>query len=203
MALRFAAVSEVRRDRVLEVGCGEGELSERLAIELGAEVVALDQSPRMVELASARGIDASIGDVQELPFADGSFDVAVAAWMLYHVPDLDRALGELARVLVRGGRLVAVTNRATHLQEMFRLVGVDRWELPFGAENGEELLARHFARVELRDGTGTVTFEDAGPIRAYFRSSERLSAYEPAVPELDEPLVVHRRPVVFVADGPL
>ena len=152
--IAVAAVSEVRHDRVLEVGCGEGELSERLAIELGAEVVALDQSPRMVELASARGIDASIGDVQRLPFADGSFDVAVAAWMLYHVPDLDRALGELARVLVRGGRLVAVTNRATHLQEMFRLVGVDRWELPFGAENGEEFLARHFARVELRDGPG-------------------------------------------------
>jgi SAM-dependent methyltransferase len=63
-----AAVSEACHDRVLEVGCGEGELSERLAIELGAEVVAVDQSSRTVELASARGIDASIGDVQELPF---------------------------------------------------------------------------------------------------------------------------------------
>ena len=136
--------------------------------------------------------------------ADGTGLFGVAE--LFHGFDdrLDQLfLGELARVLVRGGRFVAVTNRATHLQEMFRLVGVDRWELPFGAENGEELHVRHFARVELRDGTGTVTFEGAGPIRAYFRSSERLSAYELAVPELDEPLVVHRRPVVFVADGPL
>ena len=44
--------------------------------------MAVDQSERMVELASARGVDACVGDVQELPFADESFDCAVAAWML-------------------------------------------------------------------------------------------------------------------------
>jgi len=199
----FEAVQEATPRRVLEVGCGEGEFAERLAREPGIEVVALDQSPRMVELAQTRGLDARVGDVESLPFETGSFDVAVAAWMLYHVPELDRALVELARVVAPTGRLVAVTNRANHLEEMFRLVGVDRWELPFGAENGEELLRRHFGRVELRDATGTVTFADAEPIRAYLRSSERLSVYEPLVPDLDEPLVAHRRPVVFVADEPL
>jgi SAM-dependent methyltransferase len=196
----FDAVSEVHPVRVLEVGCGEGEFAERLIRELGVEVLALDQSARMVELARERGVDARVGDVQELPFEDGSFDAAVAAWMLYHVPQLDRALSELARVLRPGGRLVAVTNRASHLEEMFRLVGVDRWDLPFGAENGIELLARHFPRVELLDATGTVTFAGAESIRSYLRSSERLSVYVARVPELDEPLVAHRRPVVFVAD---
>jgi SAM-dependent methyltransferase len=196
----FEAVREAQPGRVLEVGCGEGEFSERLAGELGVEIVALDQSSRMVELARARGVDARVGDVQELPFEDGSFDVAVAAWMLYHVPQLDRALAELARVLVPDGRLVAVTNRENHLEEMFRLVGVERWELPFGAENGAELLAPFFGRVDLRDAEGTVTFEDAEPIRSYMRSSERLSVYASRVPDLDGPLLVHRRPVVFVAD---
>jgi len=127
--IAFEAVRDADPARVLEVGCGEGELSERIVRGLGVELVALDQSERMVELARARGVDARVGDVQELPFEDGSFDVAVAAWMLYHVPDLDRAVGELARVLRPGGRLVAVTNRADHLGEMFKLVGVDRWEL--------------------------------------------------------------------------
>ena len=47
----------------------------------------------------ARGVHAVIGDVQELPFPDADFDCAVAAWMLYHVPDLDRGIAELARVL--------------------------------------------------------------------------------------------------------
>jgi SAM-dependent methyltransferase len=198
--IAFEAVREAQPGRVLEVGCGEGEFAERLVAELDVDVVALDQSARMVELAVCRGVDARVGDVQELPFEDGSFDVAVAAWMLYHVPQLERALNELARVLRSRGRLVAVTNRANHLEEMFRLVGIERWELPFGAENGAELLADHFARVELRDATGTVTFTDAEPIRRYLRSSERLSVYEPRVPELDQPLVAHRRNVVFVAE---
>jgi SAM-dependent methyltransferase len=194
------AIREARPERVLEVGCGEGELAQRLVSELGVELVAIDQSARMVELARGRGVDARVGDVQELPFDDGSFDVGLAAWMLYHVPRLDRALAELARILRPGGRLVAVTNRVDHLEEMFRLVGVDRWELPFGAENGADALALHFARVEVRDATGTVIFHDAEPIRSYLRSSERVAAYAGMVPELSEPLVAHRRQVVFVAE---
>ena len=57
--------------RVLEVGGGQGELAERMQRELGAEVSFVDLSPRMVELARARGVDAQEGDVQALPFADG------------------------------------------------------------------------------------------------------------------------------------
>ena len=78
---------------MLEVGCGWGELAEWIARDTGAEVVAVDLSPRMVELARERGVDARVADVQQLPFADGEFDLVVAAWMLYHVPDLDRGLG--------------------------------------------------------------------------------------------------------------
>jgi ubiquinone/menaquinone biosynthesis C-methylase UbiE len=114
----FAAVAQAEPQRVLEVGGGEGELAERIHAELGAEVIGIDQSERMVEIQRSKGIDARVGDVQELPFADGEFDVAVAAWMLYHVPDLDRGLAELARVLKPGGRFVAVTNSADQLREL-------------------------------------------------------------------------------------
>jgi SAM-dependent methyltransferase len=196
----FAAVAEVDPRSVLEVGCGAGELAERLERELGVGVVAVDQSERMVELTRARGVDARVGDVQHLPFTDGAFDVVVAAWMLYHVPDLDVALRELARVLEPGGRLVAATNAADHLAEMFELAGLERLVLPFGAENGEAHLGRHFARVERRDAEGTVTFRDAEQIRSYLRSSARLRHGADSVPELTEPLVTRRRPVVFVAE---
>ena len=196
----FEAVVEAEPRSVLEVGCGEGELSERVRAELGIEILALDQSERMVELTRARGVDARIGDVQELPFADGSFDVAIAAWMLYHAPDLDRAIAELARVLRSGGRLVAATNASDHLREMLRLGGIEEFDFSFRAENGAEILGRHFARVETRHATGTVTFRDAEQIRSYLRSSERLSAGVDRVPELREPLVARRRPVVFIAE---
>jgi len=101
LEVMFAAIEEVSPRRVLEVGCGPGEAAERIALQLSAEVIALDTSPRMVELAQARRIDARIGDVQDLPFADGSFDCALAAWMLFHVPDVDRALSELACACIR------------------------------------------------------------------------------------------------------
>jgi SAM-dependent methyltransferase len=198
----FEAVAEVEPRSVLEVGCGEGELAERVQREIGVEVVAVDQSERMVELARARGVDARLGDVQELPFTDGSFDVAIAAWMLYHVPDVDRALGELARVLRAGCRLVAATNGSDHLQEMLALARLERVfdDLSFRAENGAEILGRHFTRVETHDASGTVTFRDAEQIRSYLRSSACLGGGVNRVPELAQPLVARRRPVVFVAE---
>jgi ubiquinone/menaquinone biosynthesis C-methylase UbiE len=100
--LAFQMVAEVAPEHVLEVGCGPGELAGRIQRELGASVVALDISPRMVHLARERDVDARLGDAQDVPFPDASFDCVVAAWMLYHVPDVSRALGEFARVLRPG-----------------------------------------------------------------------------------------------------
>ena len=197
--LAIGAVLAVAPDRVLEVGCGEGELAERLTAVV-PEVVAVDQSPRMVELTRARGVDARVADIQELPFADDSFDGVLAAWMLYHVADLDRGLSEAARVLRPGGRLVATTNGNDHLAELLALGGLERWDLPFAAENGAEILGRHFASVERQDVHGTVTFSDIKPVRSYFGSSERLSGARDRLPAaLDAPLIARRLPVVFVA----
>jgi len=102
--LAFAAVAEVDPRVVLEVGCGPGEAAERVARELGARVTSVDISPRMVELTRARGVDAAVADVQQLPFDDGSFDCVLAQWMLFHVPDLDRGLAEIVRVLIAVAR---------------------------------------------------------------------------------------------------
>jgi SAM-dependent methyltransferase len=200
--LAFQAVRESAPHSVLEVGCGEGELAERMQRELGVEVIALDQSARMVELARAHRVDARVGDVQALPFEDGSFDAAVAAWVLFHVPALERGVSELARVLRPGGRLVAVTNYADHLYEMFDLADAleQRFVLTFGGENGADVLTGHFRHVERRDANGTVTVRNADVIRAYLRSAERLAAFALLVPELDEPLVARRRQAVFVAE---
>jgi ubiquinone/menaquinone biosynthesis C-methylase UbiE len=151
----------------------------------------------MVELACARGVDARVGDVQALPFEDGSFDCAVAAWMLFHVPDVDRGLAELARVLRRGGRLVAVTNSVEHMRELRELAGAAAWERVFTRENGAELIARHFASVERRDADGWVTIDDDSVVRAFMGS---LDADEPvALPAYELPLRSRRASSVFVA----
>jgi SAM-dependent methyltransferase len=138
------AICEARPRDVLEVGPGPGELSERIAAELDASVTAVDISPRMVELTRARGIDARLGDVQSLEFGDESFDLVVAAWVLFHPSDLDRALSEIVRVLRREGRLIAATNSVQHLRELWALVGVERTRYSFCAESADAALRRHF-----------------------------------------------------------
>jgi len=155
----------------------------------------------MVELARERGVDARVGDVQELAFADADFDCAVAAWMLYHVPDVERALGELARVLQPGGRLVAVTNSNDHLRELRELVGVwprPRW--PFSGDDGSELLGRHFARVEVRDAGGVIRFPSRETVLDYIESATGVFGHPAHVPDFELPLVVRMHPVVFVAE---
>jgi SAM-dependent methyltransferase len=197
--LAFAAVAEGAPRRVLEVGCGPGEASERIRREIGADVVAIDVSPRMVALARARGVDARVGDVQALDLPDASFDCALAAWMLYHVPDVDRALRELARVLEPGGRLVAVTNGRTHLQELRELLGGDFPTRTFSDENAEALLGRHFARVERRDAGGTIEFPDRKTLVEYLEASRRLWGRE-LPSSFDGGLSVTRSPLVYVAE---
>lgn len=198
VALR--AVTEVAPERVVEVGCGPGDLAAAIAAETGAQVVAVDLSPRMVELARGRGVDARLGDAQDLPFDDGAFDVAVAAWMLYHVPDLRTGIAELARVLRSGGRLVAVTNSVQHLLELRNLVGSGPAPLSFSRESGEQLLRKGFARVERIDVDGTVEFADRRAVEDYVRASIVMSPFADEVPAaIDEPFLVRRATSVFIA----
>lgn len=196
----FAAIAEVQPRRVLEVGGGEGEFAARIVRELGCELIGVDQSPRMVEIQRAKGIDARVGSVEQQPFEDGHFDVAVAAWMLYHVPDIDRALAELARVLHAHGRLVAVTNSVDHMKELWDLAGATTVarSMSFRSENGEPILRRHFRQVRRRDTSSSIVLDDAA-MRLYASSSptfERLLK----LPPLERPLRVRRAGTVFIAE---
>ena len=191
--------------RSSRAGCWRSEAAraswrERFVVELGVELCSLDQSERMVELARARGLDAAVGDVQSLPFADDVFDCAVAAWMLYHATDVPLALAELARVLRPGGRLVAVTNAAGHLAELRALAGESGWwaGMPFSRENGPELLAASFSTVEARHADGWVSIADDEAIWAYLRSMAPF-ALPDELPPHELPLRVQRKPTVFVA----
>jgi SAM-dependent methyltransferase len=196
-----AAIAAARPRRVLEVGCGWGELADWIARDTGAEVIATDLSPHMVELARERGVDAGIVDVQDLPFDDDGFDVVVAAWMLYHVPDLDRGIAELARVLHTGGRLVAVTNSRLHLLELRELVGSGPSTLKFSREDGEIILARQFERVRREDIDGRLEFTDRDRVEEYVRASISMSPFADNLPDVvPEPFFARRASSIFVAE---
>ena len=199
----FQAVAESGPQRFLDAGCGMGELAERVQRELAAEVVAVDISPRMVELTRARGVDASEADVQALPFEDDSFDCVAANWVLYHVPDLDRGVRELARVLRPGGRLVAATLGAANMPELWDLLGGEVTAgLTFGHDNGEAALAPHFTQIERREANGTVVFPDRASMHEFVAATTSRAHLAERVPELVEPFHTRSTHCVYVAVKP-
>jgi demethylmenaquinone methyltransferase/2-methoxy-6-polyprenyl-1,4-benzoquinol methylase len=109
---RLTTLSGVRAgDRALDLACGTGDIAFELA-SAGASVVGLDITRRMVELACARAGDRRtrflVGDMMALPFAGGSFDLVTTGYGLRNVPGIQAALGEIARVLRPGGRLLSL-----------------------------------------------------------------------------------------------
>lgn len=158
-------IADLRPARMLEVGCGTGAFAARMAAH--TPVTAIDQSPRLARLTAGRGVPVGIADVQALPFPDNRFDVVAALWMLYHVPDLDRGLAELRRVLRPQGRFVAVTNGDAHLAELYAAAGATAPPSTFSRENGEAALRRHFAEVSRTDLTTYADFPDHAATRGY------------------------------------
>ena len=197
----FRALAEAKPGRLLEIGCGVGQFAERVQRELASEVVAIDVSERMVELTRARGIETEIGDAQELPYADGEFDCVAANWVLYHVPDIDRALVEAKRVLKPGGTIVTATIGERNMGELWDLLGVPpTHDLSFGHENGQAIMERHFANVRRHDAIGTVVFPDTATMREFVAATITRAHLADRVPVLTEPFRTRCAHVIFTGE---
>ncbi len=183
-------------DRVLEVGCGTGALWVKAAPVLPRLGLTLtDLSPGMLEAATRAVqplerielVGARTADVMELPFADGAFDVVLANHMLYHLPDIDRGVAELARVLDPAGVLVAATNGANHVDAVAELARqVLGWSPSdfvarrFGKENGGDVLRRSFGWVEWHEHPSTMVITEPADVEAYIVSSTAGQQASPA-----------------------
>ena len=189
------AVAEVRPRRVLDAGAGNGDYA---AVIAAPEVVCVDQSEASVEACRARGLDAQVADIAALPFADGEFDVVICNHVLYHLPNRDKGIAELARVLKPGGRFVGIYNFKDHLAEVFDRVapGVDD---VFDCETGAQELVRRFSRVECRPTEGSVVWLAREDLQRYLDAySEMLGPL--TAPEEPYPFIARRHNCVLIAD---
>lgn len=96
---------------VVDVGCGEGQVS-RVAAAQGCTVLGVDPALRQVATARQRsgGPAYAQGSALSLPVGDATADAAIACLVFEHIPDVDAALGEVARVLRQGGRFLFLLN---------------------------------------------------------------------------------------------
>jgi ubiquinone/menaquinone biosynthesis C-methylase UbiE len=92
-------------ERILDLGCGDGFLTRRLA-ESGATMVGVDSSPQMIAAAKERGLDARLAGGEALPF-DSEFDAVFSNAALHWMNDQDAVLESVYRALKPGGRFVA------------------------------------------------------------------------------------------------
>jgi len=151
--------------KVLEVGCGNSLLwrENRDRIPIDCDITLTDRSAGMYEGhradLEALGLKLATASAEDLPFPDATFDLVIANHMLYHVPQLPKALAELKRVLKPDGVFTATTISRTNNGPLRRLVR--RFDLPvaidtpglaarFGAESGGRILRKAFSAVERR-----------------------------------------------------
>jgi ubiquinone/menaquinone biosynthesis C-methylase UbiE len=123
--------------RILDLACGPGTLSRRLAALVAPEgkVVGVDLAPGMIDLARSANIANArfeIMDIEQLSFDDGSFDAAICGHGFQFASDLPRATSEARRVLRADGRLAASVPAAMHVESVWALLDpvVDRWLPP-------------------------------------------------------------------------
>ncbi|MER7516155.1 class I SAM-dependent methyltransferase [Streptomyces sp. NPDC126499] len=170
------------RGRVVDIGCGNGTYIRRLRRDRpDLTVLGLDIAPGI--LAGVPG-PVAVAEATRLPLAAGSVDAALAMHMLYHVPDIPRAVRELARIVTRDGSVIASTNSDRDKPELDDLwqraagdvLGVDRGPARislgarFSLEKAPALLGEQFGRVEVVELPGTIHVPDPEPVVAYMAS---------------------------------
>jgi SAM-dependent methyltransferase len=97
----------VANEKLLEIGCGVGNFTGQIHAAVGADIVAVDVSPDLLEEARARvpGVRFEVADVHRLAYADAAFDAVYGSSILHHL-EIETALREILRVLRPGGRMV-------------------------------------------------------------------------------------------------
>ena len=160
LAPLFADFVGVREgERVLDVGAGTGALTREL-VARGATVVALEPSPEFTRALRSRfpQIEVHEGPAEELPFADDSFDSALAQLVVAFMEDADAAMRELGRV----ARRVAICMWGVEEVQMFAAIG--RTSRVLGSDPAEQAARRYRTPHELHDllaGAGLANIETA------------------------------------------
>lgn len=167
--------------KVLELGCGTGSMWQGVVLPDACHVTLTDLSAGMLETARQNTAhlcaDYAVCDAMALPYGDATFDVVIANMMLYHVPDIGRALSEIRRVLKPAGRFFAATFGEHGAVEAV----LDMLGLPctanhrFTLQNGTAQLEKHFGDVRIASREDALDVTHLPDLIAYLRSMQGMT----------------------------
>lgn len=188
----FDALDLPAGSRILELGCGTGQLwqDNRARIPAGWKISLADTDQDMLYKARAnlKGVRRAKTfiqvDGQAIPCAPESFKAVLAVGVLDLLPDLRQALGDIWRVLRPGGLFIATAGGRGHLKELEDLLRpflppetaqiIGGQEKRFGLENGEQLLAPFFEGITRRDYRDRMVFQQLQPVLDYVFSEQQV-----------------------------
>lgn len=204
-------------ESVLDVGAGPGYYVEPLrALAPASRYTGVDVFDGMLARNPARSL--VLAEALALPFRSGAFDVVMANHMLYHVHDVDAAIGEMKRVLEPGGLLITATSSVNTMPELMALfrravlllsnpgaataLSLTPVHATYTLENGARHLARHFFAVVRYDLPQLMVFDEAGPALSYFATWRTMR--EPLLPaevRWDDVMTLMREQITRVLDA--
>lgn len=177
---------------ILELGCGDGvHWKDRIdKLPKACKLILSDFSEGMLNLVKERyskfdNVSFEKIDIQSIPFEDNSFDMIIANHMLFHVPDLNKALQEVNRVLKKGGYFYSATDgnggMRPFLHEAIKQFNPESKafteQLPFNLQNGKEILERYFPIVERFDYGNVLAITKTEDLMEWLKSTTSISGF--------------------------
>ncbi|MFH2108812.1 MAG: class I SAM-dependent methyltransferase [Chrysiogenia bacterium] len=108
------------KKRILDIGCGTGDIISSIALKYCASVVGIDNAKKMIDICRRTqekpNLTFEVGNIFELPFADHTFDVVLSISLIEWIDDYEKAIDEVARVVKHGG---------------IWIVSIPNWQSPF------------------------------------------------------------------------
>ena len=172
--------------RILELGCGNGNQWENRIEQLpnGCTLMLSDFSDGMVKIvwekySNHKNMLAQKIDIQDIPFPDNCFDIVIANYMLYHVPDLNKGLSEVKRVLKPSGKFYCATNGTggmkAYINNAFKQINPQSIafieESSFSLQNGKALLIKYFKTVQRVDYEDSLSVTNTQDLMNWIKSS--------------------------------
>jgi len=179
--------------RILELGCGNGGQWENQIDKLpdGCTLLLSDFSNGMLNIVKEKywkykNVSLQQIDIQDIPFSDEAFDVIIANHMLYHVPEISKALSEVRRVLKPGGKFYSATNgnggMRAFLHDAFKYLDPDTkaftQKLSFCLQNGFEILSGFFPYVKRIDYEDSLSITETQDLIDWLKSTITIASYE-------------------------